>query len=976
VSDNRLNVSVNVTGSDASQAQITRLTQQVNNLRDALANLHRSNVAGSPSLVASLNAQLVQAEAQLKRLQGQYVQNYSALEAFSTRAIAAMRGQAEAVKGEARALDERDRLLRAGAAGGRVLTSTTQDVIAATTGLGRASSLTKAQVEEMFGGAALSAKAYKRELEEVLLLDKRVGMMGALQSIQPRRYVSLFDELSRNQRGAAISTIGATIKDAGLGGAGAAAGLGGLVAIGGAAAILHYAENMAKWAEQVRNASVATGMSIPEYSKLQGALELTGMKADASDMALRTFAKNIEEAMANPASRSAKALHALGVLQEEIVVKGNNTMAMFERVIGAFGQFRNSATSAAAGQALFGRGFEAMGPAVNRGVEGLHSLMQEAEKLGITLDEKTAKKLAETGEKVNILGQQIRSQGIKSFKDWEDTINSVLDALSGMVSEFGVFSGMIGPLVSKVNSMTAAMGGLWGVLNPFAGLEHAIGNIASTVLPDGAGVTVPITQAPDKTSSPYSEKPFVKSFDEPKAKADVTAHKELSLYITEEQAKLTELRKQQQLYAQQQQGVFESQRIQAHISAADKDISPQKRAQEDYEAYRQAGQNKQAALQTYQAQANKIYDEMAAKAQETYQRDLVSNKNAAQEDLKIYQKVIGEKEAANIEFATQNQQINNEIASHFMEVVEAHQQAVQQVVAKWGAAFDQIGDKIETTLETAIKSAFEPMKPEYWWSSASGPHGQPLMIPHRIDPTTQLLSGLGLSIGTDLAKTIGSSLMTSVSKSIFGAGTASFGEGIAKMIGIGGPGGLFGTGLGAVSGVSEQATFATSVATFSAAVAAFAGATATAGASAGVSAAGGIGSAAGGAGGFLGFLGSIFGGGGSGLGVGGLVLAAAHGMVVPAFASGGISLPRSFGEDRVLGAFQPGEMTLPRKVSSMFQSMAENGGMGGGSSTMNLHFHGPADAPSMDRWFRNMMSSNPGVVRDFFRRNALTPRSL
>jgi hypothetical protein len=49
---------------------------------------------------------------------------------------------------------------------------------------------------------------------------------------------------------------------------------------------------------------------------------------------------------------------------------------------------------------------------------------------------------------------------------------------------------------------------------------------------------------------------------------------------------------------------------------------------------------------------------------------------------------------------------------------------------------------------------------------------------------------------------------------------------------------------------------------------------------------------------------------------------------------------------------------------------------GAGDAHFHAHFHGPADAPAISRWFRDNLRSNAGAVRDLFRQNALTPRSL
>jgi hypothetical protein len=127
--------------------------------------------------------------------------------------------------------------------------------------------------------------------------------------------------------------------------------------------------------------------------------------------------------------------------------------------------------------------------------------------------------------------------------------------------------------------------------------------------------------------------------------------------------------------------------------------------------------------------------------------------------------------------------------------------------------------------------------------------------------------------------------------------------------------------------------------------------------------AGGIVSAGANAGGFFSGIGSLFGGIIS-------VLGFARGGIVPS-AAGGWALPNFAGMQPAL--LHAREMVLPASISDGLQNMIAQHGGGGDA---HFHFHGPADAPSIDRWFKSMMSRNPGVVRNMLRSNALTPRTI
>jgi hypothetical protein len=122
-----------------------------------------------------------------------------------------------------------------------------------------------------------------------------------------------------------------------------------------------------------------------------------------------------------------------------------------------------------------------------------------------------------------------------------------------------------------------------------------------------------------------------------------------------------------------------------------------------------------------------------------------------------------------------------------------------------------------------------------------------------------------------------------------------------------------------------------------------------------------LGSAAAGSGGILGFLGGLF-----TFDRGGIVPSAAGGWALPSFPGARPAL------------LHAREMVLPAPISDGLQRLIAAGGAeaGGSGGDLHVHFHGPADGPAVERWFRGLMARSPEVVRDMLRSNALTPRSL
>ena len=993
MSDNRLGISVGVTGVPQSEAELRRLEASAKNLRDALTNLGRSNLAGSSDFAKNLGMQLRTVEAQLKTLQSQFIATYSASDSFNIRAIAAMRGQADAIKGVARELSALDNISRA-RGGGNIWTSTIHDALASKMNLASVSAREHAarqkELDEAFGATVASSG---RAAAGINSYTNSLRAANAEQSIFSRFLrggrtpVSLIDEGMRDQRGAMVATLGAGLKSADLGGAGLAAGMGGIVALVGTGAIIHAAEQLGKLNEQIKAGAEATGMTVHQYAQIQGALVLVGDKAEAADAMIRHFSTSIEKATANPKSEQAKAFDSAKIFPDELKAKGSDTFAMLQRVSQALKQFEDDGTKAAFLTEVFGRN----DVAIVKLMQDFEGLTGRADKYAGTVDRNI-----DTATKMNDKLNDLSLSWHTLMEDAAAPMNFVVNILINGLDELKAIPQYFQDFGRYMYGLGAPIRRLLGT--PDVELEEWKKN---------TGTDVPSTTLPD-VNVEAKKKPHMQLFGTPSGGAGShPMFKEQEDAIEQLRQKLSELRAEYQLFAEQQDVAADHQKVQLRFQQASRDISPVQRAQQDYQIDQQTGQAKIAALQNLAAQSATLYAQMTADAAKQRDEDqaaigAVKNKTEAMNILaaaqKEYNKVVGEGTKAQIEFDVQITKIQDQMTRSATAVAEAQKRAVDEVINKWGSAFDQIGDKLEDTIQEAIKSAFIPMKPEYWWSSSTGPGGIPLMHAHRISPVEQQFSSLGFSALGDLGKTLTSSLMSSLTKQISGGATGDMGSFIAKnILGIGtssgglfGKGGLLGSGIGAVSDATKevsQTTLLTTANTFLSTIAVNTGSTAAEVAAisgtSGAGAATGAVSAAGSAGGFLsgipvigGLLSGLFGGGSPAstvLSTAPIGMIFSSGGIVPAAA--GMLTPRTFGSDSVLSALTPGERVLnPNDTAKLDRFL--NAGPQQSSGDMHLHFHGPADAPSIQRWFKNMMSQNPGVVRDFFRQNALTPRSL
>lgn len=294
----------------------------------------------------------------------------------------------------------------------------------------------------------------------------------------------------------------------------------------------------------------------------------------------------------------------------------------------------------------------------------------------------------------------------------------------------------------------------------------------------------------------------------------------------------------------------------------------------------------------------------------------------------------------------------------YRRLADAARSQADQVARSYEAAFDRVAGSVQRTFN-------EILTRQTTWAK-----GMTRMVQ---EVETFFLEEVESMAAKWAASGLGALAGGAVSSAVSGAqatGASGLAAGLTALVGINQPGGLFGSGLfsgaGSAGATTESAAvtanttaLGASTTALTALTTALSGATAAESTGAGATLAGGAtaaGAAAGG-GGLFSWLGGVF-----GFARGGIVPSAAGGWAVPNFAGATPAL------------LHAREMVLPADISQGLQSMIAAGGAG--DAHFHAHFHGPADAPSISRWFRDNLKSNAGAVRDLFRQNVLTPRSF
>lgn len=168
-----------------------------------------------------------------------------------------------------------------------------------------------------------------------------------------------------------------------------------------AASIKHAvdeADKLGKMAQKI-------GVPVEELSALKHAADLSGIGLEALEKSMGKLAKTMVEAAAKPTSEAANAFRALGVS----VTNSDGTLKASSQVLsdvaGKFEGLKDGAGKTAVAMAIFGKSGKDMIPLLNSGRDGLQEMKDEAAKLGIVIDNQTAKSAEAFNDNLTRLGK-------------------------------------------------------------------------------------------------------------------------------------------------------------------------------------------------------------------------------------------------------------------------------------------------------------------------------------------------------------------------------------------------------------------------------------------------------------------------------------------------------------------------------------------------------------------------------------------
>lgn len=272
--------------------------------------------------------------------------------------------------------------------------------------------LDKLEKEAKAGGGATEEQ--KKKIEELnAKIEAETKLLAQLKTEQTglKNAISETTKQLGEQDGAAKKNVDAmekyrdAMKNAGQAGKELATEVAavGAAAVGMTAGIYSFVKAGARWADDLNTLGKTTGIATAELQKFEYASKLIDVSTETMTGSLTKLTRNMQSAK----DGSGAAAEAFKTLKVDVTDASGNLrdrQDVFEETISALGEIESETERDALAMEIFGKSAQQLNPLIKGGAERLRELGDEAEKMGLILDQKTLDKLNEFNDSVDLLG--------------------------------------------------------------------------------------------------------------------------------------------------------------------------------------------------------------------------------------------------------------------------------------------------------------------------------------------------------------------------------------------------------------------------------------------------------------------------------------------------------------------------------------------------------------------------------------------
>ena len=240
-------------------------------------------------------------------------------------------------------------------------------------------------------------------------------------------------------------------------------------AAGALAGLAGMAVNAAKSADDLNTLAKQSGFTTEEIQKFQYAADLIDVPAENIIGSI----KKIRQNMASESAATTAAWDRLGVSVQNSDGSLRDATEVFYEALEALSQVGNETEKDVLATTLFGKSADQLAGIIDDGGAALRDLGQQAEDLGIILDQETLDSLNAVNDQLDTLKAnaqgQIAKAGAEAMEALLPVFDEIIGALSGVLEWIGSLDADTIKLIATVLAVVAAISPIAGIISGISG---------------------------------------------------------------------------------------------------------------------------------------------------------------------------------------------------------------------------------------------------------------------------------------------------------------------------------------------------------------------------------------------------------------------------------------------------------------------------------------------------------------------------
>jgi hypothetical protein len=231
-------------------------------------------------------------------------------------------------------------------------------------------------------------------------------------------------------------------------------------------------------ADQTGKLAQKVGVSTESLSQLGFAAGQSGTDIKGLENGLKALSRVAVESSTG-SKQAAEAFAALGISATDANGQVRGTEELLLDIADKFSQFEDSASKAALAQRLFGRAGLELIPLLNNGRDGIEALKKQADALGLTITDKTAKAAALFNDSLDVLRSRVVGLARQTAADLLPALAEAVDGFAKSATGAAEFD-LAGKVLANGLRLLVTVG--FATFRTFADIGRSLGALAASAV--------------------------------------------------------------------------------------------------------------------------------------------------------------------------------------------------------------------------------------------------------------------------------------------------------------------------------------------------------------------------------------------------------------------------------------------------------------------------------------------------------------